>query len=212
MRRMTDRDDIVDPTTLTSVRRVTVVRSDHGRRVVTEDATAAEEPLDVRLHGQSFAIIMRTPGEDQALAAGFLYAERVIRSADDIGAIEHCRHPDRTEAHHVVNVFLRGEAGRNIQDHLDGRRRVLANSSCGVCGRASIEELRADLPPLTATWSVRPSIVTGLPDALRAASGSLRRDGRPSCRRPVRSRRRLPSLVRGRRPSQCRGQGDRRAC
>lgn len=167
MQRMTDRDDIVDPTTLTSIRRVTVVRSDHGRRVVAEDATAAEEPLDVRLHGQSFAIIMRTPGEDQPLAAGFLYAERVIRSADEIGAIEHCRHPDRTEVHHVVNVFLRGEAGRNIQDHLDGRRRVLANSSCGVCGRASIEELRADLPPLTATWSVRPSIVTGLPDALR---------------------------------------------
>ena len=117
---MTDRDDIVDPTTLTSVRRVTVVRSDHGRRVVTEDATAAEEPLDVRLHGQSFAIIMRTPGEDQALAAGFLYAERVIRSADDIGALEHCRHPDRTEAHHVVNVFLRGR-GRQKYSGSPGR-------------------------------------------------------------------------------------------
>ena len=168
MRLIMDRDDIAPPATLTPVRRVSVVRSEQGRRIVTEDATAAEEPLDVRLHGQSFAVIMRTPGDDQALAAGFLYAERVIRSPEDIGAVEHCRHPDRTEAHHVVNVFLAGDAARHVQDHLEGRRRVLANSSCGVCGRASIEELRADLPPLTAAWSVRPSIVTGLPDALRA--------------------------------------------
>src|SRR5262249_28621979 len=75
---VTDRS--APPESLTSVRKVTLVRSDRRTRLVAEDATAAEEPLDVRLHGTSFAVIMRTPGDDRALAAGFLYAERIIRS------------------------------------------------------------------------------------------------------------------------------------
>jgi FdhD protein len=185
-------DGSTPPESLTSVRKVTLVRSDRRTRLVAEDATAAEEPLDVRLHGTSFAVIMRTPGDDRALAAGFLYAERIIRSPDDIGAVEHCKHPDRTEAHHVVDVFLRGAAARDLQPHLDGRRRVLANSSCGVCGRASIEELRTDREPLTAAWTIDPSIVTALPDTLRRrqthfdetgglhAAGLFNRDG--TCR------------------------------
>jgi FdhD protein len=156
------------PETLTSVRQVTVVRAEPHGRIVTNDAAAAEEPLDVRLHGRSFAVIMRTPGDDRALAAGFLFAERIIRAADDIGAVEHCRHPDRSEAHHVVDVFIAGERARDVDRHLEGRRRVVANSSCGVCGRASIAELRAELTPLTAAWTVRPAMISALPDALRA--------------------------------------------
>ncbi|HEY7057394.1 MAG TPA: formate dehydrogenase accessory sulfurtransferase FdhD [Vicinamibacterales bacterium] len=156
------------PESLTSVRQVTVVRADPHGRIVTKDAAAAEEPLDVRLHGRSFAVIMRTPGDDRALAAGFLFAERIIRRPDDIGAVEHCRHPDRSEAHHVVDVFIAGERAQDVDRHLDERRRVVANSSCGVCGRASIAELRAELTPLTAAWTVRPATISALPDALRA--------------------------------------------
>ena len=75
------------------------------------DVAAVEEPLEIRLHGRSFAVIMRTPGSDRHLAAGFLLAEGVITTADDIGAVEHCRHPDHPEAHNVVDVFLLGDAG-----------------------------------------------------------------------------------------------------
>lgn len=149
------------------MRKVTVTRVGRTAQAGREDVAAAEEPLDVRLQGQSFAIIMRTPGDDRALAAGFLFAERVIRRSDDIGAVEHCRHPDQMQAHHVVNVFLRGDAAAAALKHLEQRRRVIANSSCGVCGRASIEELRSDIPPLTASSPVHAAVIGTLPGALR---------------------------------------------
>ena len=76
-----------------------------------DDLAAVEEPLEVRLHGKPFAVIMRTPGDDRALAAGFLLSEGVVRTADDIGAVEHCRHPDRPDGHNVVDVYLLGDAG-----------------------------------------------------------------------------------------------------
>jgi FdhD protein len=155
------------PESLASIRTTRVVRAGPEGRAEAQDVTAAEEPLDVRLHGRSFAIIMRTPGDDKALAAGFLLSERVIRSAEDVGAVEHCHHPDRTEAHHVVDVFLTGDAARDVERSLEGRRRVLANSSCGVCGRATIEELRADLAPLQASWTVTPAVISALPETLR---------------------------------------------
>jgi FdhD protein len=141
------------------------------------DMAAAEEPLDVRLHDQSFAVIMRTPGEDRALVAGFLLSERIIRSSDDIGAIEHCRHPDETKAHHVVNVFLRGGAAERVPKMLEGRRQVIANSSCGVCGRATIEELRSDIAPLEDAWSVDAAMIHGLPDRLRACQSTFEETG-----------------------------------
>jgi FdhD protein len=154
-----------------------VVRVDRDGARATADVAAAEEPLDVRLHGQSFAVIMRTPGEDRALAAGFLLSERIIRSADDIGAIEHCRHPDETRAHHVVNVFLRGGAADRVPKMLEGRRQVIANSSCGVCGRATIDELRTDIAPLDVAWSVDVAVIHGLPERLRARQSTFEETG-----------------------------------
>src|SRR5688572_14658485 len=87
----------------------------------TSDVPEAEERLDIRLRGRSFAVIMRRPGEDRALAAGFLLSERIIQSADDIGAIEHCRHPDETKAHHVVDVYLVGDAAARVPHLLEAR-------------------------------------------------------------------------------------------
>src|SRR5712692_10756469 len=76
---------------LSALKAVDVVRVRGGRRADDTDRAAAEEPLEVRLHGRPFAVIMRTPGADRELAAGFLLSERVIASADDLGTIEHCR-------------------------------------------------------------------------------------------------------------------------
>jgi FdhD protein len=69
---------------------VDIVRVREGRRTVERDHAATEEPLEIRLHGRPFAVIMRTPGRDRELAAGFLLAERVIRTADELGTIEYC--------------------------------------------------------------------------------------------------------------------------
>jgi FdhD protein len=142
-----------------------------------EDLAAAEEPLDIRLHGESFAIVMRTPGEDQALAAGFLFSERVIRAAGDIGAVEHCRHPDRKDVHHVVDVFLRGAAVERARARLATRRRVAATSSCGVCGRASIDDLRQDVEPLPLQPAIDAALIASLPDRLRDTQAAFGETG-----------------------------------
>jgi FdhD protein len=165
------------PASLAPTRTVPVTRVADDGIIETTDVVAAEEPLDVRLHGHSFAVIMRTPGEDRALAAGFLLSERIIRSADDIGAVEHCRHPDQAKAHHVVDVFLRGDAAGRVPKMLEGRRQFIANSSCGVCGRATIDELRADISPLAVEWSVDVALVRQLPDRLRARQSTFDETG-----------------------------------
>ena len=165
------------PESLTPTRGVPVTRVAADGVTHTTDVAAAEEPLDVRLHGRSFAVIMRTPGEDRALAAGFLLSERIIRSAADVGAIEHCRHPDQTKAHHVVDVFLIGDAAERVPKMLENRRQVIANSSCGVCGRATIDELRVDLAPLAVTWSVDVGVIRQLPDRLRARQSTFEETG-----------------------------------
>ena len=156
------------PPGLAPTRDVAVTRVALGGVTRTRDVAAAEEPLDVRLHGRSFAVIMRTPGEDRALAAGFLLSERIIRSAADVGAIEHCRHPDQTRAHHVVDVFLVGGAAARVPALLEQRRQVIANSSCGVCGRATIDELAADLAPLAVTDTITLDALRTMPARLRA--------------------------------------------
>jgi FdhD protein len=153
----------LDPT-----RRVHVTRVNGAASRRVEDVAAAEEPLDVRLHGTSFAIIMRTPGRDRELAAGFLFSERVIKRAEDIGAVEHCRHPDHTEVHHVVDVYLRGDAAGSVQERLEQRRALMSNSSCGICGRATIDDLGRDLAPLQSGGQVAAGVIPSLPDALRA--------------------------------------------
>src|SRR6187549_2228283 len=158
---------------LAPVRTVEVTRVGPDGTVRTSDRAAAEEPLDVRLHGRSFAIIMRTPGYDRALAAGFLLSERVIRSADDLGAVEHCRHPDQTRAHHVVDVFLRGDAAARVPAMLEQRRNIVANSSCGVCGRATIEELASDIAPLADGTTVAVEVIRQLPDRLRETQATF---------------------------------------
>ena len=165
------------PDLLKPVRPVEVVRvGPDGRRHVS-DLAAAEEPLDIRVHGESFAIVMRTPGDDKALAAGFLFSERVILSSADIGAVEHCRHPDHPDVHNVVDVFLRGDAVERGLDRLARRRRVTANSSCGICGRATIDDLSAGLPPITSRTRILPPLVASLPSRLRETQAAFDETG-----------------------------------
>ena len=144
-----------------------VGRTGRGTAGATHDLAAVEEPLEVRLHGKPFAVIMRTPGEDRALAAGFLLSEGVVRSADDIGAIEHCRHPERPEGHNVVDVYLLGDARASLDSMMADRRKVLTNSSCGLCGRLTIDSLKTRASALPFNWTMTTSVAAGLPDRLR---------------------------------------------
>jgi FdhD protein len=174
-------------------RRVPVLRVGREQPATTEDTVAVEEPLEVRLHGQPFAVIMRTPGSDRELAAGFLLAEGVVRSSDDLGAVEHCRHPHHPDRHNVVDVFLVGEARRELDRHLRERRNVVASSSCGLCGRVTIESLQHRAEPLAPSWRLDRATAAVLPLTLRSgqrlfdetgglhAAGLFDLDG--SCRR-----------------------------
>ena len=131
------------------------------------DLAAVEEPLEVRLHGKPFAVIMRTPGDDRALAAGFLLSEGVLAHAADVGAIERCQHPDRPEGHNVVDVYLLGRARAAVERHLADRRNVLTNSSCGLCGRVTIDALRTRAAKRAVTWTMTKTAAAALPAALR---------------------------------------------
>lgn len=149
-------------------RDVNIVRVRNGSRQVATDTTAVEEPLEVRLHGRRFATIMRTPGDDTALAAGFLLSEQILKSSDDLGAIEHCRDADAV-APNVVNVTLAGDRSDLVARALDERRNVTANASCGLCGRLTIDSLSADLEPVASEVRVGASMVVSLPARLRRA-------------------------------------------
>src|SRR3981081_4199636 len=104
--------------------RVDVVRVRSGVRSDDRDRAATEEPLEVRLHNRPFAVIMRTPGADRELAAGFLLAEGVLRSPDDLGTIAHCTDPAADHPENIVNVTLVNGSAATLDLLMADRRQV----------------------------------------------------------------------------------------
>ncbi|MGE5245726.1 MAG: formate dehydrogenase accessory sulfurtransferase FdhD [Betaproteobacteria bacterium] len=150
-------------------RTVEVTRVHGGGRANDCDRAATEEPLEIRLHGRPFAVVMRTPGHDRELAAGFLLSEGVLRGADDLGTIEHCTDAGAEHPENIVNVTLTNESPETLGRVLANRRQVTMNSSCGLCGRLTIESLRAAAPPIEGACTVAAPVLASLPDRLRAA-------------------------------------------
>ncbi len=154
---------------VTERRRVTRIRG--GAVSTRPDTLVAEEPLEIRLNGKPLAITMRTPGDDFALAAGFLVSEGVLASAADVRSIVYCAgaKEDGSNTYNVVDVQL--APGVAVPD-ITLERNVYTTSSCGLCGKASLDAVRttarfpvADTPPVR----VSPALLSGLPDRLRAA-------------------------------------------
>lgn len=140
----------------------------HGAVDEIEDAVASEEPLEVRVNGAPFAVVMRTPGDDLALSAGFLLAEDVVRRADDIAAIERCDDVEDEARGNVVNVSVTGEATGRLAERLGERRQIIATAACGLCGRRTIESIRTRAANVDGRWTVAADVISALPDALRA--------------------------------------------
>jgi len=118
-----------------------LVRVGAGRRAEDADAVAVEEPLEIRVDGETVAVTMRTPGEDADLALGFLFAEGLIAGAHDVGTVAHCGRPGEEGHGNVLDVRSAGGHRIDAERVLEGRRWVTTSSACGVCGRRSIEEL-----------------------------------------------------------------------
>jgi FdhD protein len=152
-----------------------IVRVRGDGSVAASDHVAVEEPLEIRLGGLSLAVTMRTPGDDDELVAGFLHAEQVITSADDLDAVARYRVAggDR-EAGNVINVLLKGNLGV-ARERL--RRNFVASSSCGLCGKVTIDALRIDLPPVTSDLVVRASMFQRLERAMGRAQATFERTG-----------------------------------
>ena len=157
-----------------STRAIDVVRVRAGERFGATDCAAAEEPLEVRLHGRPFAVIMRTPGADRELAAGFLFAERVVTGSDDLGAIQHCTDGESI-APNVINVTL-ADASRADAAFAD-KRQVTTSSACGLCGRRTIESLASDVAPLPLAWTIASAVLPPLVDRLRAVQSVFEETG-----------------------------------
>jgi FdhD protein len=81
--------------------------------------------------------------------------------------VEHCRHPHHPQAHNIVDVYLVGRAAKEMDGHLERRRNVLTSSSCGLCGRVTIESIGAQAAPIESMVSVSSAVVASLPLALR---------------------------------------------
>ncbi len=141
------------------------------------DLVAVEEPMEVRVNGASFAVIMRTPGADRDLAAGFLLAEDVIRSADEIGAIEYCQDTTDEGRDNTINVTVSGGAADRLTTRLGERRQVMMTASCGLCGRRTIESLQARLAAVRGDWTVPAAVIASLPDRLRASQAVFESTG-----------------------------------
>lgn len=146
-----------------------------GGQRPASDLLAAEEPLELRLcageNSRTLAVTMRTPGQDFELVAGFLLAEGVIRSRDDLKGLSYCvdNELDARQRYNIVNADLRGD---KLSDLPGLERHFFTNSACGVCGRSGLDNLEArGLKPLTPDFQVSPELLTGLPSKLREAQG-----------------------------------------
>lgn len=115
-----------------------------GARAHADDAVAVEEPLDVRVDGDTLAITMRTPGHDRELVLGFLVSEGIIRTRDDVSALANCGRPGEPGYTNTIAVTL--GPGARVPASERVRRGTLTSSACGVCGRLSIDDLLERVP------------------------------------------------------------------
>lgn len=133
------------------------------------DEVAVEEPMEVRVNRAAFSVIMRTPGADRELAAGFLLAEDVIRSSDELLTIEECEDTTEEGRGNTLNVTVGGAAIERLATRLGERRQVMMTSACGLCGRRTIETLQSRVATVDGNWSIGAAELRQLPARLRNA-------------------------------------------
>ena len=152
--------------------RTAVLRLDGAVSVGARDSLAAEEPLEIRVGGRQVAVTMRTPGDDFDLVAGFLLSEGAVRDREQITRMRYCtdnRHDDDGHEHDPYNI-VEVDLAPDVPDPTWSlHRTTFTSSSCGICGKSSIEAVHAN-----ACWSVAadplqiaPEVLYSLPDRLR---------------------------------------------
>ena len=134
-------------------------------RPAHHDLIVAEEPLELRIGGESLMVTMRTPGDDLDLAAGLLFTEGVIASLDEVAALTHGGERAGRDRDNIVDVT---PASGHALAAGAARRVLRATAACGLCGKDSIAAVRRRIEPLVDETRVALSVVLGLPAAVRA--------------------------------------------
>ena len=165
------------------ITRLKVTRLRDGDRRTRQDVVAVEEPLEIRVRfvdedvwqTRSVSVTMRTPGDDFELAAGFLFAEGLISHRRDIQEISYCS-GDEQQEYNLLEVRLAPTASFDAGLL---NRNFYMTSSCGVCGKASLDaiEVQGCGPIADGTLTVRADVLTGLPETLRAAQPVFEKTG-----------------------------------
>ncbi len=146
-----------------------------GRTAVRRDGTTAqdrvavEEPLEIRVAGETVSITMRTPGDDAHLAVGFLYAEGVLRGIEDVGSAVHCGRPGEEGFGNVIDVTPAPGAHVVLKRLDTARRGTLTTSACGICGRRTIDDLLTACGPVPEGPAVDAAVVSRAVETLREA-------------------------------------------
>jgi FdhD protein len=135
------------------------------------DDLAVEEPLEIRVDTRPVSVTMRTPGDDDELAAGFLFSEALIRRRSDIARIAP---GPKNKAGNVIDVLLKPDVRVDFQRL---QRSVFVSSSCGLCGKASIDSVHQHFSPIKSACRVAAEILLALPAKMRAAQQTFERTG-----------------------------------
>jgi len=148
---------------------------DDGKVLRKEDYLAAEEPLEIRVGNEPLSVTMRTPGNDLELTAGFLLTEGLIARREQIVSLENVVEDGEPNRGNVVRATLAPESAPDFEKM---RRHFFAASSCGICGKASIDAVRArTLEPPNSEFRLDAEVLLRLPDALRASQAVFGRTG-----------------------------------
>jgi len=153
---------------------IQVVRLDGSSPAAEEaDEVTVEEPLEIQVEGQSIAVVMRTPGNDRELAAGFALTEGIVHARNEVFEITSCLTNEQSTKN-IINVALR-DPGRF--DRTKFSRNVFTSSSCGVCGKATIEAVQQQFPAISCAPAVGVEVLRALPARLIEAQETFQRTG-----------------------------------
>lgn len=157
-----------------NVARLNIHRYEAGRLAAKQDMVAVEEPLEIRLRGESINVTMRTPGNDFDLAAGFLFTEGIVKEPRDIESITYC--VDEHQEYNVLTVEPRPWVTLDLD--LDRHRHTFsAGAACGLCGKTSIEAVRVRVPSINSAIRIPADLIATLPATVQQKQSGFQRTG-----------------------------------
>lgn len=164
------------------VQNIQVTKINHEEALIRPDLLAVEEPLEIRLgfgptagrEQMSLSVTMRTPGHDFELVLGFLFTEGVISSSEQVDSIQYCSSVKKDEAENVIRVELKADKKLDCKKF---QRHFYTSSSCGVCGKSSIDSVRVHCPPIQSALKITHDTVNSLPQKLREAQAVFEHTG-----------------------------------